>query len=200
LISSGRSPEVLQQRYLAIQAAGSKSDRPGRRAARGWLFRRRFSDTLAPMIIDRLENTAATKYLAPRLREGLEWLRNRDLDAVPEGRLDIDGDRLFALVQEYTTRDAAECRWEAHRKYTDIQYVMRGTERMGFTNISHTRETDPYDPARDVAFFEAGMDFITVHAGMFAIFAPEDVHAPCGAVGAPAVVRKIVLKVAGESS
>lgn len=151
------------------------------------------------MIIDRLENTAATTPLAPRLRQGLEWLRHADLRRLPEGRHDIDGDRLFALVQEYTTRSAAECRWEAHRKYTDIQYVVGGVERMGYTNIRLTSENQPYDVERDVAFFAPGTDFVTVHAGMFAIFAPEDVHAPGGAAGEPEVVRKIVLKVAGEA-
>jgi biofilm protein TabA len=148
------------------------------------------------MIVERLENQAAASHLPPLLRQGLDWLRGRDLNALPEGRHDIDGDRIFALVQEYTTRSAAECRWEAHRKYTDIQYVVRGAERIGYMNIADTRQTDPYDPARDVAFFEPGEDFVTVHAGMFAIFTPEDVHAPCGAAGAPGRVRKIVLKIA----
>lgn len=151
------------------------------------------------MIIDRLENAAATTPLAPRLRRGLEWLRRTDLGALPEGRHDIEGDRLFALVQEYTTRGAAECRWEAHRRYTDIQYVVAGVERMGYTNITRTAEQQSYDAERDVAFFEPGTDFVTVHAGTFVIFAPEDVHAPGGDAGEPQVVRKIVLKVAGEA-
>ena len=152
------------------------------------------------MIIERLGNPAATAHLAPRIRRGLDWLRSSDLQALPDGRHEIDGDRLFALVQEYTTRGASDCRWEAHRTYTDIQYVVRGAERMGYTNIAHAKETDPYDAPSDVAFFEAGADYVTVHAGMFTIFTPEDVHAPCGAVGKPAVVRKIVLKVATEDS
>jgi biofilm protein TabA len=151
------------------------------------------------MIIDRLENAAATAPLAPGLRRGLQWLRRTDLLALPEGRHDIEGDRLFALVQEYTTRGAADCRWEAHRRYTDIQYVVVGVERMGYTNITHASEQQSYDAERDVTFFDPGTDFVTVHAGMFVIFAPEDVHAPGGAAGEAQVVRKIVLKVAGEA-
>ena len=152
------------------------------------------------MIIDRLENAAATAPLAPRLRQGLEWLRRTDLRVLPEGRHDIEGDRLFALVQEYRTRGAAECRWEAHRTYTDIQYVVDGAERMGYANIARTSVQQPYDADRDVAFFEPGTDFVTVHAGMFVIFAPEDVHAPGGAAGERQVVRKIVLKIALEEA
>jgi biofilm protein TabA len=151
------------------------------------------------MIIDYLDNLAAGSHLAPRLRQGLDWLRSRDPGALTDGRHEIDGDRLFALVQQYTTRAPAECRWEAHRKYTDIQYVVRGDERMGYTNIAQTREQEPYDAERDVAFFEAGTDFVTVRAGMFTVFAPEDVHAPGCAVGEPSLVRKIVLKSLSEA-
>jgi YhcH/YjgK/YiaL family protein len=148
------------------------------------------------MIIDRLGSRFSVSSLPPRLREALEWLRATDLRAISAGRHAIDGDNLFALVQEYTTRNAGDCRWEAHRMYTDVQYVVSGSERMGFSNISDARELEGYDAARDVAFFEPGEDFITVHAGMFAIFTPDDVHAPCGAAGKPATVRKIVMKAA----
>ena len=151
------------------------------------------------MIFERLDNVSATSDLPPRLRQGLDWLRASAVDAVPEGRHDIDGDRLFALVQQYTTRHASECRWEAHRRYTDIQYVVTGVERMGYANVADTRQRDPYDAGRDVAFFDPGVDFVIVHAGMFVVFTPEDVHAPGGAADQPSVVRKIVLKVAVES-
>lgn len=150
----------------------------------------------AAMIIDRLGSRFSSSNLPPRLREALEWLRATDVRALATGRHAIDGDSLFALVQEYTTRTAGECRWEAHRMYTDVQYVVSGSERMGFSNISNARELEPYDAARDVAFFEPGEDFVTVRAGMFAIFTPDDVHAPCGAAGKPASVRKIVIKAA----
>jgi YhcH/YjgK/YiaL family protein len=151
------------------------------------------------MIIDRLGSRFAIPTLPPRLRQALEWLRATDLRALPTGRQAIDGDNLFALVQEYTTRGAGDCRWEAHRMYTDVQYVVSGAERMGYAHIADARELEAYDAARDVAFFEPGDDFVTVRAGMFAVFTPDDVHAPCGAAGRPAPVRKIVVKAAIDS-
>jgi YhcH/YjgK/YiaL family protein len=151
------------------------------------------------MIIDRLGSRFSSASLPPRLRQALEWLRATDLRALPTGRQAIDGDHLFALVQEYTTKSAGDCRWEAHRMYTDVQFVVSGAERMGYANIADARERETYDAARDVAFFEPGEDFVTVRAGMFAIFTPDDVHAPCGAAGKPAPVRKVVVKAAIES-
>jgi YhcH/YjgK/YiaL family protein len=148
------------------------------------------------MIVDRLEHEPEIPHLAARLRQGLEWLRTTDVGALPAGRHDIDGDRLYALVQQYTTRSPDECRWEAHRMYADIQYVVSGVERIGHAPLADAHEREPYDGARDVAFFEPGDEFVVLHPGMFAIFLPEDVHAPCGAADKPAAVRKIVLKVA----
>ena len=149
---------------------------------------------LIPMIIDRLSNPSPFFALPPRLARALEYLRATDLRTVALGRHDLDGDDLFALVQEYTTRAADECVWEAHRRYIDVQFVVTGVERMGVASLRQMREREAYDAARDVAFFEPGSEFVTIRAGMFAIFGPEDVHSPCHAAGAPGLVRKVVVK------
>ena len=56
------------------------------------------------MIIDRLANPSPLYQLPSRLARALEYLRATDMRTVALGRHDLDGDDLFALVQEYTTR------------------------------------------------------------------------------------------------
>jgi biofilm protein TabA len=146
------------------------------------------------MILDRLANPAPLFQLAARLARALEYLRATDLMSVPIGRHDLDGDRLFALVQEYTTRAADQCVWEAHRNYVDVQLVAVGVERIGIADLASATVREPYDPARDVAFFEPGESFVTIPAGTFAIFGPEDVHSPGHTAGAACLVRKVVVK------
>jgi len=146
------------------------------------------------MIIDRLANSSSLYQLPARLARALEYLRGTDMRSVALGRHDLDGDHLFALVQEYTTRAADQCVWEAHRRYVDVQFVVTGAERMGVASLAQMREREAYDAARDVAFFEPGSEFVTMRAGMFAVFGPEDVHSPCHAAGQPGVVRKVVIK------
>jgi YhcH/YjgK/YiaL family protein len=149
------------------------------------------------MIVDRLANVAPIYHLPARLARALEYLRATDLRSISTGRHDIDGDRLFALVQDYTTKAPDDCVWEAHRRYVDVQCLANGDERMGYANLSQMREREPYDAARDVAFFEPGREFVTIRAGMFAIFGPEDVHSPGHhADGLPRPVRKVVIKAA----
>ena len=147
------------------------------------------------MIVDRLTNWRLYRGLAPRLVRALEFLRDADVRSLSLGRHDLDGDRLFALVQEYTTKPLEQCRWEAHQRYCDVQFVARGAERIGVRNIEFLRVEQPYDAERDVAFFVGEGDFITLDAGSFAIFAPQDVHLPCLVAGEqPQSIRKIVLK------
>jgi YhcH/YjgK/YiaL family protein len=149
-----------------------------------------------PVIIDRLADTPLYAYLPKPLAQALDYLRRTDLALAAVGRHDVQGDRLFALVQDYTTRPADQCVWEAHRKYIDVQYVVWGVERIGYSHLTSATEREAYDPDRDVAFFEPGGDYVTVRAGIFVIFRPEDVHSPSVAAGAPAAVRKVVVKVA----
>ena len=152
------------------------------------------------MIVDRFDNASPLYQLPQRLAQALDYIRTPDMNALATGRHDIDGDRLFALVQEYTTKAPAECVWEAHRRYVDVQFVVSGSERMGYVPLAVASEREPYDVARDVAFFEPGHEFLTIRAGMFAIFGPEDVHSPCHhAGGSPAHVRKVVIKAAVAS-
>ncbi|HXW08042.1 MAG TPA: YhcH/YjgK/YiaL family protein [Vicinamibacterales bacterium] len=147
------------------------------------------------MIIDRLTDRALDAGLPADLRRVLTYLRTTDLAGLPVGRHPIEGDRIFALVQDYTTRPPDECVWEAHRRHIDVQYVVRGVERIGWVPLAHAVERRAYDPERDVALFDPGRDYVTVRAGMFAIFTPHDVHSPSVAAGEPAPVRKVVVKV-----
>ncbi len=150
------------------------------------------------MILDRLTSADSYRSLAPRLWQGLEYLRNTDLQQLELGRHELDGDRLYLMVQEYATKLPTDCMYEAHRKYCDIQTLASGTEQIGWAHLAHMRESVVYQADRDVAFFEGQGDLFTLTPGMFAIFFPHDVHMPCVQAATAAEVKKIVVKVAVE--
>lgn len=148
------------------------------------------------MIVDRLAHRDLYRGLPAPFLRALDFLATQNPLDLSLGRHDLDGDRLFALVQEYSTKAESDCRWEAHRRYADVQFVATGRERIGVASREFMQETVAHDDLKDVAFFEGPGDWITLPAGSFAIFWPHDVHRPCAACGANETVRKIVLKVA----
>jgi YhcH/YjgK/YiaL family protein len=146
------------------------------------------------MILDRLSSASTYSKLAPALVRALDHLAVTDWSACAEGRHDVDGDRLFALVTDYQTRPDAAVPWEAHRRYIDVQYVHRGVERIGHAHLSRLA-CGVYDADRDLVSASGRGAFVTLEAGTFAIFWPHDAHRPGVALEAPAPVRKVVIKV-----
>jgi len=150
------------------------------------------------MILDRLENAAMYRPLGKRIAAALDYLRQTDFSKVADGRHELDGDRLYVMVQQYQTRPLAEATWEAHRQYLDVQYVIQGAERIGYAALrDNVTVQRPYDAEKDVIFFDAAGDFVSLRVGDFVIFSPHDIHAPglaLSPVGALGNVRKAVVK------
>lgn len=151
------------------------------------------------MITDNLKNASLCENISPQIRRAFDYLRHTDFNAVSDGKHEIDGDRIFALVQQYTTKPKQDGKWEAHRKYIDIQYIIRGTEQIGYAN-SAKLAAGPYDQAKDIMFLAGDGNCLTLSAGDFMILFPEDAHMPSLAVTNPAEVRKAVVKIAVEQA
>lgn len=150
------------------------------------------------MIRDRIENAEPYGRLGRGIAQALEWLRTTDCTKLAQGKHDIDDQRVFAVVQRYVPKPLAEAAWEAHHRYIDVQYVAAGSERMGCTPLGPGMKiSKPYDPHQDLVFYETDGDLLVFRTGEFAIFTPQDVHAPgLAPAGGPAdEVIKVVVKV-----
>lgn len=146
------------------------------------------------MILDTLENYQLYNNINERIAKGFAFLRKTDLDAIPSGKHDIEGDTIFALVQEYQTKPLNECKLESHKKYIDIQYVIRGEEFMGVTTKNNQKILEQ-DEDKDYTFYEGTTSLVRVSKGMFTIFFPDDLHQPCVQTESAAEVKKVVIKV-----
>lgn len=148
------------------------------------------------MIIDTIENAGLYRGLGRRIGTALELAVAGAWRGNDSGRHDVEGDLLFYLVQSYTTKPREGRSWESHRAYVDVQCIVQGEELTGWSPISRLSLTQPYDATSDAARYSGTGDLLTVRAGMFVIFWPEDGHLPAIASGAPSVVRKVVFKAA----
>lgn len=129
------------------------------------------------MIKDKLENAETYYTLSESTKKGLTWLKENDLSKLKCGRYYIDAENIYANVDEYETKQ--EAKYEAHRKYIDIQYMIDGEEFIGVTDIKNCKTCIEYDEERDLEFFDAEDEFQTLKTGEFFIFYPQDAHKPC---------------------
>lgn len=132
-----------------------------------------------------------------RWDKAFAFLKNTDLPKLEVKRYDIDGDNLYASVMEYVTKNEEDAKYEAHRKYIDIQYVISGAEVMGVAPLSALKEvTEPYDGSKDVGFMTVNdAKLYNATPDRFFIFFPSDIHRPGVKVNQNSQVKKIVVKV-----
>jgi len=155
----------------------------------------RYKDKGIIMILDTLKNLGIYRRVNPLFKVASEYLEGIDRNQLEPGRYEVRSKEVYALVQEYTTRPRDQGRWEAHRKYTDLHFLLRGEELMGFANIASLRSLGDYDSAKDVEHLEGDGIFLTVPEGYFVVFGPEDAHMPCLEPGRSSTVKKVVLKI-----
>jgi len=155
------------------------------------------------MIVDKIENYARYADLPAPLYRAIEYIGSTDFSHVENGQYELDGKKMISIVNRYRTKTEDKAVWESHRKYIDVQFVARGHERFGHVPLgSAPPVATPYNPDKDVMFYEPGVETYDAPSGTFMIFYPDDVHAPglaCGVPPTPSEVVKVVVKVAVDT-
>lgn len=146
------------------------------------------------MIIDHIKNASLYFGLHQRLAAGLRYLQSTNLDSLGAGRTELGGPSLFVLISEYETKPREAGLWEAHRRYFDIQYLIKGEESIGYASLEFCRPGN-YDEAKDFQeIIRADGELLTLQPSMFMIFGPQDAHMPGLVSARPQRVKKAVIK------
>jgi biofilm protein TabA len=146
------------------------------------------------MIIDTLANADKYTSLHPRFAKAFAYIKEQDLSTIEPGKYPIEGTDLHASVSLKDGVGEADAKFEAHNNYIDIQVCPSGSEQLGWKPRDQcSSPKDPYNEEKDVIFFNDRPDmYFQLHQGQFAIFFPEDVHAPMIGNGP---IKKLVVKV-----
>ncbi len=152
------------------------------------------------MIISSIENAVEQVLMNQKMEKAFRFLQNTNLENLPDGRIEIEGLQVFAIVQSYQTKQfSTPIELEGHKNYLDVQCVVTGHEVMGWAHASEIQATTPYDNKTDVWLGTLPIEKINLFrlsARQVAIFYPTDAHAPQLTDGKPALVKKIVIKIA----
>ena len=128
--------------------------------------------------------------------QAYQFLISFDPSQYEDGRIEL-GNNMYVNIESYNTQIRSERRYEAHRKYIDIQYMIQGEEIITVAPVSNLKVIDSYNESRDIEFYEGnltGMDY-SLRSGEFLILKPGEGHMPCVALNGKQQVRKAVVKV-----
>lgn len=147
------------------------------------------------MIFGNIHKLDEYSFLEENILRGLRYALENDILPLEKGRHDIDGDQLYFNVAEYTTAPAEEKKYEAHKAYIDVHYLMKGTERIDVAFVSNMEQGE----------YEAEGDYLPVSGtpvagavmvpGDFLVCYPEDGHCPGIQVRGPEAIKKAIFKV-----
>lgn len=164
-----------------------------------WFKKQSIANGLTPMpsaTIDAAE--FAHQYTANKAvwDKAFNWMKTQDLENLAPGKYPIDGDNAYASVTEIVDKPFEDTRWESHRKYIDLQYIIRGQEKIGIAPVKSADEiTSPYNADKDAANYRIDQaDIELATPKYFFLFFPENAHRPNIKVN-DEKVKKLVIKI-----
>lgn len=150
------------------------------------------------MIFDNIHNSELYYGIHPKCKAAFEFIQKAVENNLEKGKYEIDGEEIYAVVQQYETKLQENAVFEGHKKYIDVQYVVEGLEMLGLQKISKAVVKNEYDEGKDAALYERSADasYCVATKGDFCIFYPHDLHSPGVAYNnLPTPVKKIVVKI-----
>lgn len=144
------------------------------------------------MVVDKLENLEKYVSLNPLFAQAIEYLKSTDLDAHEIGKITLKEGELMVNFSQTRPKTKEEAKLETHNQFIDIQIPLSGVEVMGYTPRTDLPEEE-YNAEKDITFYKGlAKDYLTITPGMFAIFFPQDGHAPGVTSNG---VKKVIVKV-----
>jgi biofilm protein TabA len=134
------------------------------------------------------------------LRTAFEFLeQHADGAGLEDGRHEIDGARVYALVMTFQPKPLAEGRFETHHNHVDVIYLISGAEMIGHGPRAMLGPERSYDEQKDVGFYDTPEEYVRIpmrKSGLVCVFYPEDGHMPFCRLDEDGPARKVVVKVA----
>ena len=146
------------------------------------------------MVIDTLDKLASYESLNPLFKDIVEFVKNNDLESMAPGKYPIKGDDLFLNIAIAKGKTPDEVVLETHNVMIDIQIPLSCSETYGYTAACNLPDAE-YNAEKDITKFGdlAAESYVTCQKGMFAIFFPQDGHAPC--ISFESEIKKAIFKI-----
>jgi YhcH/YjgK/YiaL family protein len=132
------------------------------------------------MIIDTLDNLGKYTALNPLFADVVEFLKSHDFKTMEAGKYPIKDKDLFLNLSLTKQRTKETAILETHIEMIDIQIPITCAESFGYSPLCDLPAFE-YNAEKDITKYgdTKPQTYVTVNPGQFAIFFPQDGHAPC---------------------
>jgi biofilm protein TabA len=146
------------------------------------------------MILNHLDKSSVYFSVHPRFETAFQFLKTCNFNELQPGIHEIDARKIFAIVSDGDIVPPEVVKMEVHRKYIDIQYVVSGTDKIGYRYLNECKNrTTKFDVENDYELYADEPEiYLYLTENKFVVFFPEDAHAPLLHKGN---LKKIVIKV-----
>ncbi|HTD40516.1 MAG TPA: YhcH/YjgK/YiaL family protein [Mucilaginibacter sp.] len=123
------------------------------------------------------------------------FLGDSKLATLAPGKYTIDGDNAYATISLGPPKKLEDVKWESHRKYIDLQYVIMGKINIGVSPVSAAKVIEEYNENRDAANYTVEGKYLTATPKEFFLFFPQDAHRPDIKIDGYDTLKKLVIKI-----
>ena len=147
------------------------------------------------MIYGNVSQLADYDFLNEQIKECFAYAKANNLIGYDKGSHEIDGERLFVNIAEYTTATPEERFWEAHKNYLDVHVMLRGTEQIDVNFIENMEQKKFVEQDDFLPLNGDKSGSVILKEGDFLICYPGDGHRTAVAVNGPELIKKAIFKV-----
>ncbi|EJR0962160.1 YhcH/YjgK/YiaL family protein [Vibrio parahaemolyticus] len=150
------------------------------------------------MLFGNIHRLELVGYIHPTMKALIReaWVLAND-ESIEDGKYELSHQGAFVVLVSANTEPLESRKAEYHKEYIDVQIVKSGEEKLGYSNhlsedkLALVRLNNDVDFLRDVEQEQ----FVSLRAGDFAVFYPNQVHRPLCAVEEPCKVTKAIIKI-----
>lgn len=148
------------------------------------------------MVIDYFEHYKIYTDLIPELKDGIDFI-NRIKNNGPGKYVEKD---MLAIIEEGQTSDISSRSFESHKKYIDVQYIVKGEEEIYWEKVDKLSASAAYDNEKDISLYNGRGQMLQIKEGMLYILFESDAHKCCGKIDKKSnAYKKVILKIKAKN-
>jgi YhcH/YjgK/YiaL family protein len=185
--------------FFAVITVHAQTDSAAKvKAANKWVKSREWAKSLKikpDPSINRVEFMRQYESNKELWDKAFAFLSDSKLATMAPGKYPIDGDNAYAMISISPPKKLEDVKWESHKKYIDLHYVVAGKVKLGMASIATAKVTEPYSEARDAANYAVDGKYLTATPKEFFLFFPQDAHRPDIKIDGADSLKKLVIKI-----